>query len=272
MRLSFGVFSASSSFGSSSALVLLDQLLLERLRQRLQRRFDWLRAARRTPSSRPPSGLLLGRRDLDVLALGAREHRLQRVEIGLQDRVELVVVAARAIDRHPQERLPDVGRDLGQHLLPALLWVDVAGHQVLGPGAQIPRRDQRLLVAGEQLVARDLLPHEAVVRLVRVEDCDHVIAIAPRVRAFGIQFEAIGVGVPDDVQPLRRPPLAIVRRRQQPVHHLLISVRRFVLQECVDLRRRRRQSGQIVGDPADQLRRGRAAWTASTASSAGPPG
>ena len=112
-----------------------------------------------------------------------------------------MIVAAGAIDGHAQEGLTDVGGDLGQHFLPALLRIDIARDQMLRAGAQIAGGDERFLVAGEHFVARDLLADEAVVRLVRCEGLDHVIAIAPRVGTLQVQLEAVGIGIANDVQP-----------------------------------------------------------------------
>ena len=67
-----------------------------------------------------------------------------------------MVVAARAIDGHAEERLSDVGGDFGEHFLAALFRIDIAGDQVLGAGAQIAGGDERLRVAGEHFVAGDL--------------------------------------------------------------------------------------------------------------------
>ena len=62
----------------------------------------------------------------------------------------------------------------------------------------------------------------------------------------------VRVGVARRVQPPHRQPFAVVRRLQQRVDSLLVRVRRPVGQERVDLGRRRRQSGQVVGDASQQ--------------------
>ncbi len=80
------------------------------------------------------------------------------------------------------------------------------------------------LIAGKHLVAGDLLLDEAIVGLVVIEGADHVIAIAPGVRPVLIEFEAIGVGVANHVQPLRGPALAIMRRREQAIDYFFIRV------------------------------------------------
>ena len=50
---------------------------------------------------------------------------------------------------------------------------------------------------------------------------DHVIAIAPGVRAVEIVLVAVGIGIARDVQPVAPPALAVLRGSQQPVDELL---------------------------------------------------
>ena len=109
--------------------LLLRRALLLRRRQRLRVlaaracRLLGLRAARGTASrcaaissviglscalcglDRRLIGLrLLLRVPLEIMVVGRREEGLQAVVVGLRDRVELVVVAARAADRQPEDR------------------------------------------------------------------------------------------------------------------------------------------------------------------------
>ena len=76
-----------------------------------------------------------------------------------------------------------------------------------------------------QLVAGDLLAHEAVERLVVVERAHHVIAIAIGQRAIGVGVEvAVRVGVAGRVEPVLSPPLAVVGRGQVAIDHPLVGV------------------------------------------------
>ena len=103
-----------------------------------------------------------------------------------------------------------------------------------------------------QDVAGDLLADELVVRLVGVEGVDDVVAVAPGLGHGEVGRLAGRVGVADHVEPVPAPLLAVGRRRQQPVHELVESVRRAVGEEGVDLVRRRRQPGQVERDAADE--------------------
>ena len=105
---------------------------------------------------------------------------------------------------------------------------------------------------GPQFVAGDLLLDEAVVGLVRVEGLDHVIAVAPGIRAGFIGLEALAVGVAGEVEPVAAPALAVLRRGEQAVDHFFESLRRVVGQEGVDFLRRGRQAGEVEGGAAEQ--------------------
>ncbi len=112
---------------------------------------------------------------------------------------------------------------------------------------------ERFLVAGKHFVAGDLFLDEPVVRFVAIERIDHVIAIAPGVRAVGIEFEAVGIGVAHHIQPFQRPALAVVRRGEQAVDNFFVCVGRFVLDEGVDFGRSGRQADEIEGNAADEV-------------------
>ena len=88
-----------------------------------------------------------------------------------------------------------------------------------------------------------------------LNDADDVVAVAPGVGPDLVELVAVGVGVAGEVEPVPAPALAVVRRREQPVDHLLVGVGRLVVEERVDLLRRRRQAGQVEGDAADECSR-----------------
>ena len=112
---------------------------------------------------------------------------------------------------------------------------------------------------GGKQVAGDVLLHELVVREVLVESADHVVAIAPGVLLVEVEFVAVGFGEAHQIEPVPGPALAIVRRDQQPVDDLFISLRGIVGKERRDLFGRGRQAGEVEGDAAQQggLVRGR---------------
>ena len=121
------------------------------------------------------------------------------------------------------------------------------GPAAMKPVASMPSRVSRL-----QHVAGQLFLDELPIRPVLVEGADQVIAIGPGVGPRLVLVVAVRLAVVHDVHPVPRPPLAIMRRGQQPVDQLLVGQRIVVAHERVDLLRFRRKSQQIEGEPADE--------------------
>ena len=105
-----------------------------------------------------------------------------------------------------------------------------------------------------QHVAGDLLLDELRVRFIVIEGLDDVIAVAPGVVADAVVLEAVAFGKAGLVEPVPRPPFAVVRGGQQSIDHLFVGVGRIVLEKGVDLVRRRRQADQIKGHAAEESR------------------
>ena len=138
-----------------------------------------------------------------------------------------MVVAARAVDRQPQEAPSGRGNEIVQILVPPLRVVLLAkGHP--RAGAQEAGRNQGFLGLPFELVAGDLLLQERVVGFVLIERADHVVAIAPGVGAVVVLLEAARIGVPGDIQPVAAPSLAVVRRGEQRVNQSLPRARGVV--------------------------------------------
>ena len=112
--------------------------------------------------------------------------------------------------------------------------------------------DARLGAFGPELVTGDLFLHEAVIGLVGVESVDHVVAVAPGVRARLVGFEALALGIARQVEPVPRPPFAVARRSEQAVHELGEGVGGIVPHERIDFLGRGRQPGQVERRAADQ--------------------
>jgi hypothetical protein len=198
------------------------------------------------PLGEPRAMLLhvVRRREHDVI-VGARvrEERLQPVVVLLQNRIELVVVAARAAVGHPEEH----GANRVGHIV----------EDLLSPLQQVPRvalvgivavergGDTRVGIARPQLVAGELFADESIVGLVGVERVDHVVAVAPGIGPRFIRLEAFALGVPCQIEPVAAPALAVLRRGQQPVDNVGERVGRPVGKEGSDRLGRRRQSDQI---------------------------
>ena len=71
-------------------------------------------------------------------------------------------------------------------------------------------------------------------------------------RLVTVALEGVGVGVADEVEPVASPLLAVVRRREQPVHHLFPGLRRIIGEEVTGFLLGRRQAGDAVGRPPQE--------------------
>ena len=201
------------------------------------------------------------------VAVRRGENRGQRIVVALQDRVELVVVAAGARHRKPEKRL---GSDVDLIVDDVVALQDeVALRQGFFAQREKTRGDDAVGTCsgggvGGQDVARQLLPYEAVVRHVVVERADHVVPVAPGVRVAVVLIAAGGVGIARHVEPVAAPALAVAGRAQQALDDVGEGVFRVVGQEGADFLFRRRQSGQVEGRAPQQsllvgVRRGREA-------------
>jgi hypothetical protein len=167
-------------------------------------------------------------------------------------------MALGATDRQPQKGLAD-GVDAINYALDAELFgIDAAlliEHRV----AQKTRGHAGLQRRLRQQIARQLFDRELIERHVFVERVDYPVAIWPD-RARAVFFEPVGVGVSRGVEPPSPPPLAVMRAVEQAIDQFAVSGRAAVARELIDLFDRRRQSGQIETQTANQrdlLRLGR---------------
>ena len=83
-------------------------------------------------------------------------------------------------------------------------------------------RDGLRIVRGD-FVTRDLPAHERIIGEVVVERPDHEIAEVVCVGPVGVGFLPVAVSVAGDVDPMPRPPLAVLRRGQQLVDQSLVN-------------------------------------------------
>jgi hypothetical protein len=195
------------------------------------------------------SSFTTGSSGSSALLRNAKE-REEPVVLALGDRVVLVGVALGAADRQPEPDGAGRRRPVGHGVEAELQRVDpplLVEHRVaVEPGGDLLRRG-----GVRQQVPGELLDGEPVERHVGVERVDHPVAVRPD-GARPVLLVAVGVGVPGQVEPPPRPPLAVVRRGEEPVHHLLVGVRRLVREEGIHLRRRRRQADQVEVHPPDE--------------------
>ncbi|MCZ6598125.1 MAG: hypothetical protein O7B99_10835 [Planctomycetota bacterium] len=211
-----------------------------------------LRDLRGGDERRKPVGLAL------VLRAGEREARrvedpVERVVVGRRDRVELVVVAARAGQRGPQDRAAERVDHVADDQVAVLLLADAeAPREREEAGGDGPLGEALGGLLSGQYVAGDLLAQECVVGHVAVERVDHPVAVAPGVLDRIVRAVAGGVGVARQVEPVAPPALPVARRAEQALDHALPGHRRPVPEERVDLVGSGGQPGQVVGDAAQE--------------------
>src|SRR5215471_5843402 len=152
-----------------------------------------------------------------MIHLDVPEQRsLYPVIVALRNRIELMVVAAGALQRETQDAASDRADHVVQ-VVEAILRVVILAEADLCVLAEKARRNQTVRRHVSDLVARDLLAKEYVVRLVVIKCADHIIAIPPRIGTIEVVLEAVGIRITGDVEPVAPPPFAIMRRGQQAV-------------------------------------------------------
>src|SRR5258708_3768617 len=130
------------------------------------------------PLARFVGGYLIGRRQRMIVIDIREEHGHEAVVIGLQDRIELVIVAARASHREAEKG----ARSSADRIIEvnvAVLRIILLAEADRGADAIEAGGDEGVIAAVVQLIAGYLLADEAVVGLILVQGADDVIAIAP---------------------------------------------------------------------------------------------
>ena len=197
---------------------------------------------------------------------------MQGIVVLDRDRVELVVVAARAGDGQAEEGLGG-GVDALVDGVVDVIEALADGDEAEGGEAGIVGRDVRDAVGGE------LLDDELVIRLIFVHRVDDVVAVGPGVGVAIVAEEAVAlvdleaarVGVAGGVEPVTGPAFAVVRRGEEEVD--LLGVDGFEvagrtsgargervgergviagLDEGVDLFRGGREADQVVVDATQE--------------------
>ena len=191
-------------------------------------------------------GFRLGGRRQRHLGLDvAEDRRLERVVVLLPDRIELVVVAARAVDRQAQRALADRPENLVE-IVVAALGIVLLAEQHARPGAQESGGDEAVFGLAVHLVAGNLFGQEDVVRFVGVERRESRSRDSARRSGRWTSYsKPARVGVSRHIEPVTAVAFAVVRRGQQLVDEALPRAGRCIRHERGDLGRRRRQSEQI---------------------------
>jgi hypothetical protein len=196
--------------------------------------------------------------ELPVRSIDRGEDRLQAVVVFHLKRIELVIVAPRAADRHAIKRF----HRRADHVVPIEAAGDLSVELGLGNfdvADEVPRtgrdeagRDDSRRIVRKQHVPRDLLLDESRVRFVVVEGANHVVPIVIRVRPEFVLVVAVRIGVMNDIQPVPRPALSVAGRREVTVDQLFVCKRIGIAHEFLNLFGSRRQTEQIELEPPDQ--------------------
>jgi len=188
-----------------------------------------------------------------VERLGVAEDAGQRVVVTGGDRVKLVVVATSTTNGLGKEAPGDRFELLVDDVHPQLVLVLVlevvvtqcqerGGDDVSLPLLQRCRRQQ---------VSGNLFLDEAVKGAILVERFDHVIPVPPSLREQEAS-QRDRFGKANDIQPVSSPAFTEMRRGQQAVDQASVGLRRVVVDECLDLGRRRWQAQEVEVQTADQ--------------------
>lgn len=94
-----------------------------------------------------------------------------------------------------------------------------------------------------------MLNNKPVVGHIGIEGPDDVVAVVPGIRHIVVELVAAGFRIADQIEPVASPPLAMMRRGEQPVDNLRVNVVSRCRECLFDLFRSRRQSDDIKRGP-----------------------
>ena len=182
---------------------------------------------------------------IEPALLGVPEEGRHRIKILLADRVELVIVACRAVGGEPEPH-PRRGGDPVVGVVREVFLFDgtalVGGHVApVEPGGDL------LLFAGPgQQVPGDLLHGEPVEGQVAIEGPDDPIAVGPHL-AVVVEVQAVRVGVAGGIEPIAGAVLTPLGRVHEAIDPALVGVGARVADELFHPFGPRRQTGEVEG-------------------------
>ena len=182
--------------------------------------------------------------------LGVSEEGRHRIEILLADRIELVVVAGRAVGGETQPHPRGGGHPVVGVVGEVFLFNSTA--LVGGHVAPVEPGGDLLVFAGSgQQVPGDLLHGEAVEGQVAIEGPDDPIAVGPHL-AVVVEVQAVRVGVTGRVEPVASAVLTPLRRVHEAVDPALVGVGARIADELLHPFGPRRQTGEVEGGAPGQ--------------------
>ena len=86
----------------------------------------------------------------------------------------------------------------------------------------------------------------------RLSAADDPVAIPPGVRAGLVELEAVRIGITGQVEPVLRPPLAVLGAGEQPIDEPFVGAGSLVVKKAFLELQRRRQAGQVEAQTAHE--------------------
>ena len=138
-----------------------------------------------------------------------REEGLQLIKVGLQQRVEFVIVTLSTSDGKTQERRSDISGQVIERCLTRQQ--NVRGVAFVRPHAAVARRGERLCIVGKKFITGELVENKSIVGKITVVGPDHIVPVNIRCRSDRILFESRRLGKPHHIQPVPPPGFAEMR-------------------------------------------------------------
>ena len=159
------------------------------------------------PFARSPGFLFRGL----VPCFAGSKNGFQTKIVTLADWIILVVMTIRTADRQSQHRFAE-----GRHLVCSSSVLEQVGKLVerIRPLTQRPDRNgifECLSLIRPKFVTSHLLHQKLIVRFVFVETSYDVISVTPGLFIEDIRFVTTRIGIPDNIEPMSCPSLAIRR-------------------------------------------------------------
>ena len=136
------------------------------------------------------------------------EEIQHRVVVFLRDGINFMVVASSTPDGQAQKCLS--GRP--QYVVKIVVTCEFPVRGFIIPDAEaiIASRNHAIFSPIGQLVARDLLFDESIIRFVFVQRPNHIVSILPDQFLATVSLISIGLRIPDNIQPVTRPFLPVL--------------------------------------------------------------
>ena len=173
-----------------------------------------------------------------------RKYSLHGIIVACRQRIKLVIMTTGALQCVAKKHLPDRVGHIIKEKLPRHRRHRHA-RLLPGPHAQEAHRDEVLHIFCIQFIARNLLAHKLVVRLIRIKGANDIVAIAPGIRPLEVIGKTTTIRIAHHIQPMPPPLLTVMRGCQQPLNETLISIRFDIVHERFNLFRCRWQTSEI---------------------------